>query len=53
LQHFVRYWSNIGHWSALALNGSVANDPSAASHRCHLRRLRYGAVLTSVLAIGP
>jgi hypothetical protein len=23
----VRYWSNSGHWSALALNGSVANDP--------------------------
>jgi len=24
---FVRYWSNSGHWSALALNGLVANDP--------------------------
>jgi hypothetical protein len=24
---FVRYWSNSGHCLALALNGSVANDP--------------------------
>ena len=24
---FVRYWSNSGHWSALALNGWAANDP--------------------------
>jgi hypothetical protein len=24
-----RYWSNSGQRSALALNGSVANDPSA------------------------
>jgi hypothetical protein len=22
-----RYWRYSGHWSALALNGSVANDP--------------------------
>jgi hypothetical protein len=27
LQHFVRYWSNSGHWPELAGNGSVANDP--------------------------
>jgi hypothetical protein len=24
---FVRYWSNSRQWPALALNGSVANDP--------------------------
>jgi hypothetical protein len=23
--HFGRYWSNSGHWAALALNASVAN----------------------------
>ena len=27
----VRYWTNSGHRSALALNGSVANDPTATS----------------------
>jgi hypothetical protein len=24
LQHFVRYWGNSGHWSALMRNGSIA-----------------------------
>ena len=27
--NFGRYWRHSGHWSSLALNGSVANDPSA------------------------
>ena len=31
-----RYWDNNGHWSALALNGLVASDPSAT-----LARLKY------------
>jgi hypothetical protein len=29
LQYFGSYWSNSGHWSARALNGLVANDPTA------------------------
>jgi hypothetical protein len=29
LQQFVRYWSNNGHWSELALNGLSAFDPRA------------------------
>jgi hypothetical protein len=24
-----RYWVHSGHWSALGLNGTVANDPTA------------------------
>jgi hypothetical protein len=28
---FGRYWSNSGHWSVLALNGSVANYPKQTS----------------------
>jgi len=29
LQHSGRYWSNSGHWAALARNDSVAIDPTA------------------------
>jgi hypothetical protein len=34
---FVRYWSNSGHCPALALIGSVANDPTRALRR-HISR---------------
>jgi hypothetical protein len=33
-QDFVRYWSNSGHWAALALNASVANDPKRTLASC-------------------
>ena len=28
---FIRYWSDSGRWSELALNGSVVNDPKRTS----------------------
>jgi len=31
---FVRFWGNSGQWSAVALNGSVANDPK---RRCECK----------------
>jgi len=47
-----RYWSNSGHWSALARNGSVANDPTETLAallgdigwlvRCHVTGIELG-----------
>jgi hypothetical protein len=31
-----RYWGKSGHWPELALNASVANDPTATFHRVRL-----------------
>jgi hypothetical protein len=45
LQHFGRYWSNSGHRSTLALNGSVANDPFGRHVSC-ARLFRHSTAKT-------
>ena len=43
-----RYRSNSGHWSALALNASVANDPKQSSEPHDFRSVPIGGKVLSV-----
>jgi hypothetical protein len=46
---FGRYWVNSGHWAALALNGSVANDSKRTTETLASSKIRPSIPVASLV----